>query len=532
MEVLSTSNEREVTSGLLHSLQVDNARLRLGLKELLRLFIQQHKDNLSRIKQLLKPRQKNGEVSYLDFSDPSTIQGRISRTLTPARTRTPAVPGRPYFDTGGAGDILLASNLIMDKVLDDHPQSANDTEASRTLPFNRNDIPLNHSKTLDKNRTSVLQSSQLVTKIVADDVSDSQRHRFNIFSPRLQKSFSLPLPEKNENKRVELTTKLTSNINSKYKNSRVARLASYLGKEGRRLSSNQLKKWLLSAAKTNDLQMAQFIISQGTDVNVREIGSHKTPLIIAAENNSTDVANLLISSGAYLELVDAEHSYTALSWAAWKNNLEMVKILLKAKSDTEATNKLGSTAMSIATDPEILKLLNYSKSEGLKTQKKGVVNIPSKRGKHSTFKKIKSRESGQFLFDNLREEELPSKVKHPAPRLSIVKEQIVKEQIPKSWMSEDATYSSRYLLEDSKETAVKEQAEYKTLVSENEWEKFGGIENATQQDDSKFQKQPMEKSVLAHIHVRSMSLGEIQDEDERRMGHLSENRSESSWDGY
>jgi len=457
MEVLSTPNEREVTSGLLHSLQVDNARLRLGLKELLRLFIQQNKDNLSRIKQLLKPRQKNGEVSYLDFSDPSTIRGRISRTLTPA------VPGRPYFDTGGAGDILLASNLIMDKVLDDLPQSTNETEASRTLPFNRNDIPLNHSKTLDKNGTSVLQSSQLVTNIVADDISESQRHRFNIFSPRHQQSFSsLPLPEENENKRVELTSKLTSNINSKYKNSRVARLASYLGKEGRRLSSNQLKKWLLSAAKTNDLQMAQFIISQGTDVNVREIGSHKTPLIIAAENNSTDVANLLISSGAYLELVDAEHSYTALSWAAWKNNLEMVKILLKAKSDTEATNKLGSTAMSIATDPEILKLLNHSKSEGLKTQKKGVVNIPSKRGKHSTFKKIKSRESGQFLFGNLREEELPFKVKHPAPRLSIVKEQFVKEHIPL-----DATYSSRYLLEDYKQKMVKERAESKTSVSGN-----------------------------------------------------------------
>lgn len=151
--------------------------------------------------------------------------------------------------------------------------------------------------------------------------------------------------------------------------------------------------------------MAQFIINQGTDVNVREFGSHKTPLIIAAENNSTDVANLLVSSGAHLELVCAERCYTALLWAAWKNNLEMVNILLKAKSDAEATNKSGSTAMSIATDPEILKLLNFTKFWNFKTQMKDVGNIPSEKRQHSSFQETKSRQSGKLLFSNLREEE-------------------------------------------------------------------------------------------------------------------------------
>lgn len=105
------------------------------------------------------------------------------------------------------------------------------------------------------------------------------------------------------------------------------------------------------------------------------------------------------------------------------------------------------------------------------------------------------------------------------------------EQQAKSYTTDDL-YSSRYLLEveDCKETAKKEQPEYKTLVSENEQEKFVEIKNSTQQDDCRPQRQPIENTGLARIRVRSLSLGEIHDEDELCIENLSENGSNSSWD--
>lgn len=225
MESLNTPNEHEL-------LRADNERLRSGLKELQLLFVQQHKHTLSRIKQLLKTCQPSGEVSYQDTSDPSTWQGAISQTL-------PAGPGRVF--TRGAGGIVLASSLIMDRVSDNHPLQAHDTESSTTLQNNRNDISSHHSNPLDKSGSSFVLLTQLIPKIVVDDGPDCHQHRFNIFSPRLEKSCSLPLLEKNKNKRAELSHKSASGINTKYKISRVGRLASYLGKEGCRVSSNQLK---------------------------------------------------------------------------------------------------------------------------------------------------------------------------------------------------------------------------------------------------------------------------------------------------
>jgi len=273
--------------------------------------------------------------------------------------------------------------------------------------------------------------------------------------------------------------------------------------------------------------MAQFIINQGTDVNVRDFLSDKTPLIIAAENNSIDVASLLAVSRANLELVGKEYSSTALLWAAWKNNYEIVKMLLKAKSDVEATNDSGFTAFSIATDPEILALLNDNKDVRINRQEKNVGGIPSKIGQFSFIRNVEGRPSGVFISNNVNQEEFQDKVKLSLLEVSTRKEQTGKSCIP----AQDHNQSSSYIADNFKLASVAEASEFNTSAKECGDRKFGDIQKGIQKDWSNSQRQSLERTDLVPISVKSMSVAQDHDKD-YQMELISENRSVDSSDGY
>jgi len=500
MEILKPPNVLDDSSKLIHLLQADNERLRIGLEELLQLLDQQHNDNLQRIQGLLEPSQKNGEISYQETPDLSTLQGRTSRTLSPA------VPGKFFFGTRG-GNVVLAGSLIMDKVSEDQPQDANESDGSRTLPFARNEresVSSSHSPPMDIRGTKILKSSHMGTKILLQDLPAGASR---IFSPRITKSFSLPLLERyDDSKRAELTSaKSTSIIGTTNRSPRVAKLASYLGKEGRKLTSSQREKWLLNAAKTNDLHMAEFIINQGTDVNVRDFHSEKTPLIIAAESNSIDVASLLVSSRAKLELVGREYGSTALLWAAWKNNYKIVQMLLEAKADTEATNKFGSNGMSIATDAEVVALLNDNHGARVKRQEN-------------------NRSTREFLSSNLTQKEPQDKVNHSQIEVSMKEELILHSP------AEDNP-SSIYIPDDFKLASVAEAPDFKISRKKSGEKKFGDIQKGFQQDDSNLQRQSLATISMLPIGVKPMYCAQDEDKD-YYMEVISENRSDASGDGY
>jgi len=501
MEILKPSNELDVTSRLIHSLQADNDRLRVGLEELLKLLKQQHNDNLQRIHGLLGSSQKSGEISYQETPDLSIFQGRTSRILSPT------VPGKVSFATRGVGDVILSTSLIMEKVKD-QPQDESGSDCSRTLPFNRNQgvsVSSSQSHAMDTGGTNTLKLSNINTKRIVQDL------------PVIPKSFSLPMSERSgDRKPAELTSAKSTGAISKINRSiRVAKLASYLGKEGRKLTSSQREKWLLNAARTNDLHMAEFIIKQEADVNVRDFHSEKTPLIIAAENNSIDVARLLVSSRANLELVGKEYGSTALLWAAWKNNYWMVKMLLEVKSDIGATNKFGSTVMSIATDTEVLALLNDNHTVRVKRKENNVGAIPSIKGHFTSMHNIEGRPSREFVSSNLKQKELQGKVNRS-----------LKELILHSPAQDHHPSSIYNISDDCKVASVTEAPEFK-ISGKTE---FGDDLKGFQKDDSNSQRQSLAKTDLP-ISVMPSYFAQDQDKD-CYMEIIAENLSESSWDGY
>jgi len=505
METLKPPNEQDVSSRLIHSLQADNERLRAGLEELLKLLDQQHNDNLQRIHGLLGSSQKSAEISYQETPDLSTLQGRTSRT------QSPAVPGKVFFATRGIGDVILASSLIMEKVSEDQPQDESGSGCSRSLPSNRNQRVSSQSHAREIGGTNTWKSSNFDKRIMVQDhpVGASRK-----FSPWIPKSSSLPLPEKcDDRKRAQLTSANSTGVICWTKRStRVAKLASYLGKEGRKLTSTQREKWLLNAARTNDLHMAEFIIKQGTDVNVRDFHSEKTPLIIAAENNSMDVARILVTSRANLELVGKEYGSTALLWAAWKNNYWMVKMLLEVKSDIGATNKFGSTVMSIATDSDVLELLNDIRRVRIKKQENNV-------GTHN----VEGRPSREFVSSNLKLEELQDKVNHSL--LEVCDKELISHS-----PAQDHHPSSIYIADDFKVASVAAAPEFKISGKKSGKKEFGDNIKGFQQDDSKSQTQSLDTTDLP---ISVMPTYFVQDQDKDcYMEIISENRSESSWDGY
>ena len=111
------------------------------------------------------------------------------------------------------------------------------------------------------------------------------------------------------------------------------------------------------------LDTVKWLLSEGADVNVKEIRHHNTALIFASQYGKIEVVKELLVAGAD---VDARewYGFTALMWAASNGDIEIVKILLLAGADVntrDVDKVLGKeTALYWATSrehPEIVKLL-------------------------------------------------------------------------------------------------------------------------------------------------------------------------------
>jgi len=201
-----------------------------------------------------------------------------------------------------------------------------------------------------------------------------------------------------------------------------------------------------------------------------------------------------------------------------------VAILLKAKSDSEATNQFGSTAMTIAQDRAVLGLLHNHKAVIAKCQQENVDIISSKGEVEDLCSpKNESRQQGGFFSTNLSQKKLSGNVT-PVLKLSQLEEHREKSNTPKQ-----DQWSSSYLVEDCKLEDLVESSVLITSVNNNQLEKSGGIEKVAWQDSSHSKKKSLPKRGL--INVSSMSLGDLVEEG-TFMELLSENQSESSWDGY
>jgi cytohesin len=132
---------------------------------------------------------------------------------------------------------------------------------------------------------------------------------------------------------------------------------------------------LLYAAVRGQKEIAEFLISKGSDVNVEDDLDEggRTALMHATLNGHVEIVDLLISKGADIDAKSREGK-TALLYALWNKKKEITSLLILRGADINAKDKLGNTPLIYALihkETEIARLLiskgadvNIENSEG------------------------------------------------------------------------------------------------------------------------------------------------------------------------
>ena len=113
-------------------------------------------------------------------------------------------------------------------------------------------------------------------------------------------------------------------------------------------TKQNLNAQLLIAAQNGNVKEVRSLISQATDVNVRDEYGW-TPLLWAAMNGHTDVVRVLLVSGANPNTRN-KYGWTPLMWAAGQGYGEIVRSLIASGARLNAQDRNGWTAMMWAWD--------------------------------------------------------------------------------------------------------------------------------------------------------------------------------------
>ncbi len=117
---------------------------------------------------------------------------------------------------------------------------------------------------------------------------------------------------------------------------------------------------LIQAANSDHLRVAQFLLANHADVNVRMNGG-ATPLIRAAASGHKAMVELLLKNGADLAAGEADNNgYTALHFAAARGYKTVVETLLASRAEVNAVDLSGQTPLILAAqkgDTNIVQIL-------------------------------------------------------------------------------------------------------------------------------------------------------------------------------
>ena len=104
---------------------------------------------------------------------------------------------------------------------------------------------------------------------------------------------------------------------------------------------------LLKAVKTGDIKGVFTLLSDGANVNARDV-HETTALMFAANLGYTEIVRSLLNAGAKINLTRKPYQLTALMLAASANQIDVVQLLVSQGANVNATNDDGSTAIMIA----------------------------------------------------------------------------------------------------------------------------------------------------------------------------------------
>jgi len=104
---------------------------------------------------------------------------------------------------------------------------------------------------------------------------------------------------------------------------------------------------LHDAARTNDLEALEELVSAGADVDDTHAPAHERPLHVAAREGKEDIARYLLSHGAEVDARD-DLLVTPLGYASYYNHLPVIRILVAAGADVNAVDAQGDHPLGAA----------------------------------------------------------------------------------------------------------------------------------------------------------------------------------------
>ena len=117
---------------------------------------------------------------------------------------------------------------------------------------------------------------------------------------------------------------------------------------------------LIGAAVNKNPDIIKYLISKGLDIDNARDNTGCTPLLVAATNSNLEVFYTLVQMGADIKAVDHDNNNVLLMASAYNENYQIIPLLLQMGFSLDYRNDLGENAIIAATknrNPEIFQVL-------------------------------------------------------------------------------------------------------------------------------------------------------------------------------